>query len=284
MKAINIGQNSLVAESAVLGENITIGSNCIIEGECVISDDCYIDSNTIIRSGVKLGKKSTIGANCIIGEYQMDFYRNRESHVHELLIGENAIIRSGTIIYSGSQIGDNLQTGHHVTIREKSQIGKNVSIGTLSDIQGHCRIGDYVRMHSNVHIGQSSQIDDCCWIFPYVVLTNDPTPPSETEMGVHVHSFAIIATHSVVLPGIDIQSDSLIGAGSVVNRDVEKYQVVVGNPGRVKGDIRNIKNRETGENYYPWRYRFDRAMPWEGYGFDQWYNMLGEDVKKLFQG
>ena len=284
MKDAAIGNNSFVGENVHLGSNVVIKNNCIIEDNVELGDNVFVDHNCIIRSDTKIGKNSTIGANCIIGEYQMDFYLDHQYHKHELKIGENAIIRSGCIIYSGSQIGDHFQAGHQVTIRENAMIGNHVSAGTLSDIQGHCKIGNYVRMHSNVHVGQASEIDDCCWIFPYVVLTNDPTPPSEIELGVHIHPFAIVATNSIVLPGVDIQSDSLIGAGTIVNKDVEKYQVVVGNPGKCKGDIRNIKNRETGETYYPWRYHFDRAMPWENYGFDAWYETLDSEMKAMLFG
>ncbi len=279
-----IGRNSIVGDNVSVGDNVVIRDNCIIEDNVVLGDNIFIDSNTIIRSDVSLGKNSTIGANCIIGEYQMDFYRDRQHHAHPLNIGDNALIRSGSIIYSGSDIGENFQTGHQVTIREKSRIGNNVSVGTLSDIQGNCDIGNYVRMHSNVHIGQLSKIDDCVWIFPYVILTNDPTPPSENMLGVHIHSFAIVATSTVVLPGIEIKSDSLVGAGSVVNRDVEPYAVVVGNPAKQRADVRNMKNKITGEMVYPWRYHFDRAMPWEGIGFDKWYDSLDEDYKKMLLG
>lgn len=279
-----IGRNSIVGDNVSVGDNVVIRDNCIIEDNVVLGDNVFIDSNTIIRADVLLGKNSTIGANCIIGEYQMDFYRDRQYHAHPLNIGENALIRSGSIIYSGSDIGENFQTGHQVTIREKSRIGNNVSVGTLSDIQGNCDIGNYVRMHSNVHIGQLSKIDDCVWIFPYVILTNDPTPPSENMLGVHIHSFAIVATSTVVLPGIEIKSDSLVGAGSVVNRDVEPYAVVVGNPAKQRADVRDMKNKITGEKVYPWRYHFDRAMPWEGIGFDKWYDSLDEDYKKMLLG
>lgn len=65
--------------------------------------------------------------------------------------------------------------------------GKNLQIGTLSDLQGHCEIGDYVRLHSNVHI--KSVPGNFVWIFPYVVLTNDPYPPSDSLVGVTVQDF-----------------------------------------------------------------------------------------------
>lgn len=281
-KIYSIGQNCIISDQAQIGNRVYIGHNCIIEPDVVIGDDSYIDSNTIIRSGTKIGAHSNIGANCIIGEYWMDFWENHKSHNHSLTIGSDALIRSGSIIYVGSEIGDHFQTGHQVTIREKAHIGNHVSIGTLSDIQGSCHIGNYVRLHSNVHIGQLSRIDDCVWIFPYVVLTNDPTPPTEDLIGVHIRSFAIVATGALLMPGVEVEGDSLIGAGAVVTKNVPRYSVVVGNPGRAISDIRKIKNRITGEPVYPWRYHFDRAMPWEGKAFDAWYNSLDLDEKAIY--
>lgn len=268
------GKKCLIGENVKFGENVVLGNNCQIEDNVTLGDNVYVDSNTIIRSNVTIEKGASIGANCIIGEYLMDFYQDHQKHVHPLMIGENALIRSGTIIYGDCVIGSHFQTGHNVTIREKAQIGDNVSVGTLSDIQGNCKIGNYVRLHSNVHIGQLSIIDDFVWIFPYVVLTNDPTPPSEHFVGVHVCSFAIVATNAIVMPGITIGQDSLIGAGAIVTKDVEPYMVAVGNPAKSISDVRKIKNKITGEDAYPWREHFNRAMPWENSDFNTWYRSL----------
>lgn len=281
---LTIGDNSIVGNNVIIGKNVVIKNNCIIEDHVMLGDNVYIDNNTIIRSDVKIGNNSTVGANCIIGEYQMDFFKDRKYHQHELEIGNNALIRSGSIIYSGSTIGSDFQTGHQVTIREAADIGNHVSVGTLSDIQGKCKIGNFVRLHSNVHIGQLSVIDDCVWIFPYVILTNDPTPPSDHMLGVHIHSFAIVATGAVVLPGVEIMGDSLVGAGTVVNKDVAQYSVVVGNPGKEKGDVRSIKNKVTGELAYPWRYHYNSNMPWENMGFDKWYESIDDDTRRVLFG
>lgn len=276
------GKNCVISDSASIGEGVYIGHNCIIEDDVVIGENCYIDNNTTVRAGVKIGACSNIGANCIIGEYWMDFWMDKQVHSHLLSIGENALIRSGSIIYAGSEIGSNFQTGHQVTIREKAKIGNHVSVGTLSDIQGNCKIGNFVRLHSNVHIGQLSEIDDCVWIFPHVVLTNDPTPPSENFVGVHVRSFAIIATGAVIMPGMEIAGDSLVGAGAIVTKPVARYAVVAGSPAKPISDVRKVKNKITGEPVYPWRYHFDRAMPWEGMGFEKWYSSLDVDEKSIY--
>lgn len=280
MNTLKTGKNCIIGENVRIGENVVLGHNCVIEDDVVLGNNVYIDSNTIIRRSVTIGDRGFVGANCIIGEYWMDFCLDRQSYSHPLFIGKNALIRSGSIIYAGSQIGDGFSTGHQVTIREKTRIGDHVSVGTLSDIQGNCTIGSYVRLHSNVHIGQLSVIDSFVWIFPYVVLTNDPTPPSNNFVGVHVKSFAIIATGALVMPGLEIGNDSLVAAGAIVTKPVDTYSVVAGNPAKLISDVRNIKNKITGEAVYPWRNNFSKYMPWEESEFDSWYASLSFEQKK----
>ena len=260
------------------GNNVKIGVGVIIGKNVVIEDDVCIESYTIIRDNVRIKKGTFIGAYCILGEYQMDYYQGEENTLHPLIIGEESIVRSGTIIYGDCEIGSYFQTGHRATIREHSKIGNHVSIGTLCDLQGYCNVGNYVRLHSNVHIGQKSQIEDFVWVFPYVVLTNDPTPPSEQMKGVVLKSFSVIATGSVLLPGVVVEGDTLIAAGAVVTKNVPKNAVVGGNPAKVISDISKIKNCETGQTVYPWRYTFKRGMPWEESDYETWYQEVGNQL------
>ena len=281
-KPEKIGQNCIIGDNVVFGEHVVLGHNCIIEDNVTDGDNAYIDDGTILRSGVTLGNDAFVGAGCILGEYQMDFCKSRVTVCHPLTIGNKAIIRSKTVLYGGSAIGNGFQTGHHVTVREKAEIGDEVSVGTLSDIQGNCHIGNYVRLHSNVHIGQLSRIDDFVWIFPYVVLTNDPTPPSENFVGVHVHSFAIVATGAIIMPGLEIGQDCLVAAGAIVTKQVEPYAVVAGNPAKNISDVRKIKNKLTAKLAYPWRNHFKTYMPWEESDFNSWYTALDLPARQHF--
>lgn len=260
----------------IKGKNVIIKEGCIIEDNVVLEDNVYIDYNCIIRENVTIKKGTFIGANCILGEYTADFYKDRKVNNRPLVIGEESIIRSGSIIYSDSIIGDHFQTGHRVTIREKTKIGNHVSVGTLSDIQGDCEIGNYVRLHSNVFVAMKAKIEDYVWMFPHSVLTNDPTPPSMVEKGVTLKKFASVAARSVILPGVTVESDSLVAAGAVVNRDVKTGEVVGGNPAKVISSTDKIRNHVTGEKVYPWRYTFERGMPWEGIGYEDWYKNVSD--------
>lgn len=247
--------------------------SCIIDKSVIIGQNITIGANTIIYPNVTMGDNVFIGANCILGEPTADFYKNSEYSNQPLNIGDNSIIRSGTFIYAGSDIGNNFQCGHRVTIRENSKIGHHCRIGTLSDIQGYSEFGNYVNLHSNVHIGQKSVLGNYVWIFPYTVLTNDPHPPSAVLEGVTVEDFAVIATMVVVLPGLRIGEHSLVGASALVKDDVKPFKVVVGNPAKEIADIENVKLRTTGEPAYPWRNHFERGMPWEGVGYKNWIEL-----------
>jgi len=150
-----------------------------------------------------------------------------------------------------------------VTVREHTVAGDGWHLGTLSDVQGEVTIGQYVHMHSSVHVGQLTVIGDYVWIFPYTVLTNDPHPPSDGYLeGAVVEDFAVIATMCCILPGVRVGTRSLVGAQSLVTRDVPPDTVVAGVPAKERGPTGNVKLRdETGAPAYPWMRHFHRGYP-----------------------
>ena len=249
----SIHKTAIISPLAEIGQNVTIGAN------------------VLVYDHVKIGDNSIIGPFSILGEPVQSYYKSPEVYEPSWLeIGPNSLIRSHAIFYSGSSIGEAFECGHRVTIREGSMIGNQCRIGTLSDIQGDCTIGDYTRLSSNVHIARKSEIGEYVWMFPYTILTNDPHPPSNKLIGVTIKNFAVITTKVTVLPGVEIGEHALVGAHSLVTKDVKPESVVVGVPARVVGQIKDIKSKFTGEPVYPWPQNFERGMPWESIGFEQW--------------
>ena len=264
-RCIERGQMVFNDHNVRLGRDVKIGENV------------KIGDNTFIYDNVQIGDNTIICNNCSIGEPINDFYYNNQYVNHPTVIGPNSLIRSHSIIYCDSIFGENFTTGHRVTIREKSIFGAYCSVGTLSDIQGYVEFGDYCRLHSNVHIGQNSKIGNFVFIYPYVVFTNDPTPPSNICIGPTVGNYTQIAVGSILFPGIKVGENCLIGAGAVVTKDVKDYSVVVGNPGKVLCDIRELDSKEKKGKHYPWMYNFDRGMPWAKIGYENWLRIQKSD-------
>lgn len=266
-----ISDTAIINHKASLGKDVRIGNNVHIKSNVIIEDNVIIDDFSIINENVHIKSGTFVGAYSIIGEKLAGFYEDTNSYENKpCMIGANSVIRSHSVIYADVNVGDYLVTGHRVTIREGAIIGHHTRIGTNCDIQGDCMIGDYVSLHSNVFIAQKTVIKDYVWIFPHVILTNDPTPPSDNIIGSTVDSFASIAAGSVILPGIHVGENSLVGAHSLVRSDVTPETVVAGNPAREINTIYNVKNRTTGERVYPWREHFTRGMPWKNVGYEQW--------------
>lgn len=247
----------LVATSNPRGDVVaSIHSTAIVHPDAVIGENVEIGPFSIIHGSVEIGSHSKVGAYCELG------IPTPLANSGSLRIGQKATIRSHAIFYDSGDFGDGLTTGHRVTVRENTTAGENLQLGTLCDVQGDCKFGDFVRCHSNVHVGKQSKIGNYVWIFPYVVLTNDPTPPSDTLSGVEVEDYAVIATMSVILPGVRVGTHSLVAAGACVGKDVPPQAIAAGVPAKILGATSSIKLRDRPAiNAYPWPRHFRRGYP-----------------------
>ena len=163
-----------------------------------------------------------------------------------VIIGDDAVIRSGSIIYCEVIIGHRFQCGHNVLIREKTVIGNNTSVGTASVIEGYSSIGNNVRIQSMVFVPTNTQIADGVFIGPGVVLTNDRYPPTgKPELkGPVLEENSVIGAKAVILPGIILGKGAAVAAGSVVTRDVPAGKMAIGSPAKVR-DMPKEKVRDT---------------------------------------
>lgn len=193
-----------------------------------------------MKPKIKLGKDVKIEKGAIVG-----YLPSRPIPDKSLIIGEKSYIRSGSIIYLGSKIGDNLQTGHNVVIREENQIGNNLCIWSNSIIDYGCIIGNNVKIHSNCYVAQYTTIEDEVFLAPGVIIANDIHPgcklSAKCMKGPTIKKGAQIGVNVTILPFLTIGENALVGAGSVVTKDVPAYTVVVGNPARIRGKISELK-------------------------------------------
>lgn len=177
---------------------------------------------------IALGKNHCIDDSAVLG-----YTPGRRIRSVKISIGDNARIRSNTVIYSGVSIGDNLETGHNVVIREENRIGNNFTIWSNSVVDYGCQIGNNVKIHCNVYIAQYTIIEDDVFLAPSVAIVNDPHPICTKCMkGPLIKRGARIGANVTLLSHVVIGECSLIGAGSVVTKDVPPKSLVVGNPAR----------------------------------------------------
>jgi acetyltransferase-like isoleucine patch superfamily enzyme len=150
------------------------------------------------------------------------------------VVGQNARIRSGTIIYADVVIGDDFTTGHNALIREKTVVGDNVLVGTNTIIDGNCDLGSNVSLQSNVYVPSYTTIGDNVFVGPGAVLTNDPTPIRK-DVGLEgptLEDGVSVGANATLLPGVTIGEGAFVAAGAVVTKDVPANTLAVGAPAR----------------------------------------------------
>ena len=167
-----------------------------------------------------------------------------------LRLGEGACIRSGTVVYAGSTIGDRFSTGHHTIIREENHIGDEVSVWGSSTIDYGCVIGSRVKVHTCVYVAQFTVIEDDAFLAPGVIIANDPRPGSpsgrDRMRGPTLRRGAQIGVNVTIVPFVEIGEDAFIGAGSVVTKDIPSRALAYGNPARVVGTIDDLDGQPAG--------------------------------------
>ena len=175
--------------------------------------------------------------------------------VRPLVLGTGARLRSGTTLYDGSVIGAGLQTGHGVVIREDCVLGDDVRVWTNTVVDYGCRIGNRVKIHCNCYVAQFTEIGDDAFLAPGVTTANDLYPGDARSAammgGPKIGPGAQIGVNVTILPHVRIGAGAIVGAGSVVTRDLPPGVVAFGNPAvvhRQVTDLPKIEDRLTPED------------------------------------
>lgn len=154
-------------------------------------------------------------------------------------------------------ISENVVLGRDVQIPQPDlvnlygcQIGDCTKIGAFVEIQKNATIGKNCKISSHSFICEGITIDDEVFVGHGVMFINDKYPQAASQgkmldendwqvVPTQVAKGASIGSGCQILCGISIGKHALIGAGTVVTRDVPPYSVVAGNPGQIIGDVRS---------------------------------------------
>lgn len=143
-------------------------------------------------------------------------------------------ISKKSLISKDVKLGKNVTIWHFCNLYGCT-IGNNVSIGSFTEIRTGVTIGDGTRIQAHVFIPEGVSIGKNVFIGPNVVFTNDKYPSIRegfVPLTTFIEDEVAIGAGAVILPGIRIGKGALIGAGSVVVRDVKEGIVVYGNPAK----------------------------------------------------
>jgi len=237
----------LLGENTHLGPGTRVEAYAVLRGIVKTGRNCFFGSKCCIWGPVELGSNVFIGELTSVGfpdqsriiAYQEGRVDTPYDTLHPVSIGDNGIIRAGTTIYASVKIGRDVRVGHNVLIREQVEVGDYTVVGTGVIIDGFSYIGSKVSIQSGVYIPKNTTIEDYVFLGPNCILTNDKyvmRVPCELK-GPTIRRGASIGAGAILMPGIEIGEQAVVGAGAVVTKDVPPKKIVYGIPARIRGDV-----------------------------------------------
>ena len=154
----------------------------------------------------------------------------------------NYFIHDTSILDKNVEIGRGTKIWHFSHIQSGAIIGENCSLGQNVNVANNVKIGHHVKIQNNVSIYEGVELEDYVFCGPSMVFTNILLPRSEfPQRGSEfykktlVKKSASIGANATILCGITIGAYALIGAGSVITKNIPNFALILGNPGKQIG-------------------------------------------------
>ncbi|MBO0961860.1 N-acetyltransferase [Neobacillus sp. MM2021_6] len=228
----------MIHASAQIGDNVTIGENVVIEENVVIGNNVSIGHNSIIKRDTKIGDFVQIGELTVLGKptsSNKKMARKPGNILDPLMIGDHVTIGCNCVIYRHVKLEKGSFVGDLTSIRERVTVGEDSIVGRNAIVETNTIIGNRVTIQTGCYITADMVIEDEVFIGPCCSSSNDKYMGMGNfkHQGPIIKRGAKIGNNATLLPAITIGENAIVGAGSVITKDVPANMTVVGNPGRV---------------------------------------------------
>ena len=146
-----------------------------------------------------------------------------------------------TALVASQQIGDGTRIWAFVNILPGARIGKDCNICDRCFIENQVVLGDRVTVKCGISLYDGTVLEDDVFVGPDVTFSNDVRPRSGKHLSAYprtlVKTGASLGAGAILLPGVRIGRYAMVGAGSLVTRDVPDFALVYGSPARAHGHV-----------------------------------------------
>lgn len=174
---------------------------------------------------VRAGRNARIDETAVVGYSYAD-------GAGPTVLGDDAVVRAGTVVYGDVRAGDGFATGHGALVREYTALGDDVVVGTHAVVDGATTVGDHVSLQTGAYVPRESHLGSDVFVGPGAVLTNDPYPVRTDAdlVGPSLEDGSSVGANATILPGVTVGEGAFVAAGALVDDDVPPETLAVGVP------------------------------------------------------
>ncbi len=220
-EGVSVASGAVIYAGARIGAGVEIGANAVIHAGTEVGEGC------VIEDGAVLGKRPRLRPGS----------RAAGAEPAPLVLEPEVTVCCGAVLYAGAYIGARAIIGDQAQVRERSSIGARSVVGRGSTVDFDVRVGARVLIQTGVYVTGGSIVEDDVFLGPGVVSTNDNTmgrhASSDPLLGPVFRRACRVGGGAVLVPGVVIGEEAFVAAGSLVTRDVDDREMVMGVPARV---------------------------------------------------
>lgn len=217
-----------------------------------IGDRAVVAAGVVVHGGTELGEAARVEEHAVVGKPELGYALGRTypGAGADTRIGAGVVLRSGATVYAGVGIGPSTAIGHHTVVRSFARLGADCVLGHFLVIERECRIGTGVRCSPLSHLTAATVLCDGVFLGAGIRTVNDKhliwrDPERDPDLvPPRFEPGARVGSGSTVLGGVTVGERALVGAGSVVTRDVPPDATVYGVPARVQHTPATAEVRE----------------------------------------
>lgn len=224
---------------------MTETTNAIVYPGAIIEEGVRLGNGVVIHANVRVGRGTTVHDNAVLGRVPQVagiIQRPLKKELSRLDIGDNCVIGACAVLYVGTTIGNDTLIGDLASIREECKIGNHVVIGRGVMLNYNIEVRDRARIMDASHFGGDIVVEEDVFVGPHVSTANDNTiglTAGVTRRGPHICRGASIGIGAILLAGVTIGEQAIVGAGALVVHDVPPRKIAMGVPAKIDGDVPN---------------------------------------------
>jgi len=228
-----------IVETRDIASGVEIAEFAVVRSGASLGNGVRIHPHAVIESGVRLEDQVEVFPGAYLGKEPKGAGATARAVTFErrVVIGKGTSVGPHAVIFYDVEIGEETLIGDGASIREQCRVGSHCIISRYVTVNYNTRIGNRTRIMDLTHITGNCVIGDDVFISVLVSTANDNEMVTRRYeegkvVGPRIGNRVSVGEGACILPGVSVGDGALVGAGSVVTKDVEPMALVIGVPAR----------------------------------------------------